>query len=275
MSSTAPPSLSQSGELSRPAGQDSAQPDPEVHGGSPTLSILVPVYNEGDSIEAVLRSLQSHVRTPHEVLVVYDFEEDDTIPVVKSLHRELPMVRLHHNDLGRGVLPAIRSGVSAAKGELVLVTMADGSDDHSSVDNMVEVARSGAVVVAASRYTKGGAQIGGPRLKALASRTAGWLLHIVGGLPIVDPTNNFKLYDRSFLLGTEIESDRGFEVALELTVKAHLLGLPIAEVPTIWRDRTAGQSRFRYRVLLPGYLRWFFVGLRARLRARTPGRPPG
>lgn len=55
----------------------------------------------------------------------------------------------------------------------------------------------------------------------------------------------------------QIESQAGFELALELTVKAHLAGRRIAEVPTVWRDRTAGVSRFQLRRWLPHYVRWY------------------
>ena len=100
--------------------------------------------------------------------------------------------------------------------------MADGSDEPQVVDPMVELAASGADVVSASRYMKGGHQVGGPLLKRLMSRTAGLTLHWFGGVATHDPTNNFKLYSRRFLDATPIESEAGFELALELTVKATL-----------------------------------------------------
>ena len=62
-----------------------------------------------------------------------------------------------------------------------------------------------------------------------------------------------------------IESTAGFELALELTVKATTMGRPVAEVPTTWRDRTAGQSNFKLRKWLPHYLRWYMVAVRHRL----------
>ncbi|MGH7863221.1 MAG: glycosyltransferase family 2 protein, partial [Candidatus Dormibacteraceae bacterium] len=65
-----------------------------------------------------------------------------------------------------------------------------------------------------------------------------------------------------------IESEAGFELALELTVKAHLGGMTIVEVPTTWRDRTAGESRFQTRKWLPHYLRWYRIGILHRLRRR-------
>lgn len=72
-----------------------------------------------------------------------------------------------------------------------------------------------------------------------------------------------------------LESDGGFEVGIELTVKAHLLGMRIAEVPTTWRDRTAGESHFETRRWIPHYLRWYRIGVTGRLRTRSAGRAIG
>lgn len=231
---------------------------PLCPGPVPELSIVMPVYNEGAGIAQVLRDLTAKVRTPHEVLVVYDFDEDSTLPAVRSLQGEIPRVRPLKNGLGPGVLNAMKAGIAAAAAPYVLVTMADGSDEYDRVDRMVELARSGADVVAASRYMRGGRQIGGPRIKRFISRMAGLTLHWFAGMPIHDPTSNFKLYSRRFLDAVVIESRAGFELALELSVKARLSRRVLAEVPTTWRDRTAGQSRFRITAWIPHYLRWYF-----------------
>jgi glycosyltransferase involved in cell wall biosynthesis len=244
---------------------------------APELSIVMPVYNEGEAVAAVLRALEASLTTSHETLVVYDFEGDTTVPVLAGLAVELPAVRGLRNDIGRGVLNALRAGLAAARGEYVLVTMADGSDEPEVVERMVGLARAGADVVAGSRYMRGGRQVGGPRLKALMSRLAGLSLHWFAGVPVHDATSNFRLYRRSFLDTVTIESRAGFELALELTVKATLAGRPMAEVPTTWRDRTSGQSNFRLRKWLPEYLRWYAVAFRGRLRrlgARFRSRSP-
>ena len=148
--------------------------------------------------------------------------------------------------------------------------MSDGSDEPHVVDSMVALARDGADVVSASRYMQGGHQVGGPPLKRLMSRTAGLTLHWFAGVPTHDPTNNFKLYSRRFLDTVTIESTAGFELALELTVKATLAGRRVAEVPTTWRDRTAGQSNFKLRQWLPHYLHWYRVAFRGRWFGRRP-----
>ena len=232
---------------------------------APVLSVVMPVFKEGDAVEPVLRALTAAIAEPHEILVVYDFDEDPTVPVIERLAAELPTVRGLRNDLGRGVLNAMKAGLAASSGAYVLISMADGSDEPHVVDSMVELARDGADVVSASRYMRGGRQIGGPPLKRLMSRTAGLTLHWFAGVPTHDPTNNFKLYSRRFLDTVTIESTAGFELALELTVKATIAGRRVAEVPTTWRDRTAGQSNFKLRKWLPHYLHWYWTAFRGRL----------
>ncbi|HJP89230.1 MAG TPA: glycosyltransferase family 2 protein [Candidatus Limnocylindrales bacterium] len=232
---------------------------PASASAAPEVSIVLPVYNEGEAVEPVLRGLAAAVKTPRELVVVYDFDGDTTVPVIARLAPEIPGLRGLRNDIGRGVLNAMKAGIAGTTGPYVLISMADGSDDPAAVDQMVELAKGGADVVSASRYMKGGRQIGGPPLKRLMSRVAGLTLHWFARVPTHDPTNNFKLYARRFLESTPIESTAGFELALELTVKATLQKRKIAEIPTTWRDRTAGQSNFKLRKWLPHYLHWYRV----------------
>ena len=237
----------------------SASVDAPTGSRTPELSIVLPVYNEGEAVERVLRGLATAVKTPHELVVVYDFDEDTTVPVVNRLVSEIPGLRGLRNDRGRGVLNAMKAGIAGTSAPYVLISMADGSDDPRDVDRMVELASGGADVVAASRYMKGGHQIGGPPLKRLMSRVAGLTLHWFARVPTHDATSNFKLYSRRFLDAVRIESTAGFELALELTVKATLQRRRIAEIPTTWRDRTAGQSNFKLWEWLPNYLHWYRV----------------
>ena len=243
------------------------QGGPDLIDDSPALSIVIPVYNEGENVVPTLRGVveRTHSR-PLEVLVVHDFDEDTTVPVVKRLQVEMPELRLHRNTLGRGVLNAMKSGLRAARAPYVLITMGDGSDNPDDIDKMYALARGGADVVAGSRYMRGGRQIGGPLLKRSMSRVAGLSLHWLGGVPVHDATSNFRLYSKRLLNQVTIESTGGFELGIELTVKAYLLGLRVAEVPTTWRDRTAGTSRFQLWQWLPRYLKWYRAGIAGRFR---------
>jgi dolichol-phosphate mannosyltransferase len=241
--------------------------------GRQQVSVVMPVFKEGEAVEPVIRALTAAITAPHEILVVYDFDEDPTVPVIERLSAELPTVRGLRNDLGRGVLNAMKAGIAASTGQYVLISMSDGSDEPHVVDAMVTLAQGGADVVSASRYMPGGRQLGGPPLKRLMSRVAGLTLHWFARVPTHDPTNNFKLYSRRFLDEVTIESTAGFELALELTVKASLAGRRVAEVPTTWRDRTAGQSNFKLRKWLPHYLHWYREAFVGRWLRRSPARP--
>ncbi|MFN0061418.1 MAG: glycosyltransferase [Myxococcaceae bacterium] len=231
---------------------------------APELHVVVPVYNEAENFPRFYETLKAAVKTPFRLLVVYDRDEDTTLPVARPLAEKDPLLVLVKNT-GKGVLGALKTGVAQPGSTAVLVTMADCSDDLTQVDQMMALFRQGHHVVVASRYMRGGAQRGGPFVKSLLSRLAGLSLHWVGGLPTRDPTNNFKLYSRALLDRVEIESTGGFEIALELTVKAHLLGLSITELPTVWTDRVAGQSNFKLMKWLPRYLRWYTEVFRGRL----------
>jgi hypothetical protein len=109
---------------------------------------------------------------------------------------------------------------------------------------------------------KGGKQTGGPFIKGLMARFAGLSLHYLAKLPTHDATNSFKLYRTSFLKKQKIESTGGFELGMELVVKAYLQGYKIMETPTIWTDRQEGKSNFKIIEWLPSYLKWYFIAFK-------------
>lgn len=229
--------------------------------GSGLVSLVIPVYNEAENILPVLDALKNNVDSKHEALLVYDFEEDTTLPPARRFGEGYEQLRLVRNTIGPGALNALKTGLEQAHGDVVIVTMADLSDDVTQIDDMARRIRDGAGVVAASRYMAGGRQVGGPPVKSMLSRLAGLSLYWLTGIGTHDATNNFKAYSRELLESAAVESGSGFELGLELTVKAYLAGHRIDEIPTTWRDRTAGESRFKVLKWMPGYLRWYLKGI--------------
>jgi dolichol-phosphate mannosyltransferase len=223
----------------------------------PRVSVVVTAKDEDEAIMAALARIAEAVEVPCEVLVVCDSLEDTTVPWVKKYAEEDDRVRLVVNTYGPGPARAIRAGFDAAAADVVVVTMADGCDDPQQIDQLTRLVERGVVVAAASRYSRGGQQVGGPLLKSLMSRTAGASLYIFARVGTWDPTNSFKAYNRDFVREVGIDSDKGFEVGIELVAKARRLRLPVAEVPTIWLDRTYGVSHFRIAKWLSAYLRWY------------------
>jgi len=220
-------------------------------------SIVIPAYNEGLSIQKTLELL-SHIRgVEMEVLLIVDTEHDKTIEFFHTARHKPAESKILVQSYGNGPANAIRYGIDVAQADCVVVMMADGSDDVKVIPDLVNLVSRGVVVACASRYMSGGQQIGGPRFKKFLSKTAGSILYSFAGVGTHDPTNSFKAYSRSFIGSVGIESRAGFEIGIELVAKARRRRLPIAEVPTIWLDRTAGQSNFKIGKWLPEYLRWF------------------
>jgi glycosyltransferase involved in cell wall biosynthesis len=234
------------------------------------LSIVIPVYNEGTNFPSLWAEINSQIRSKFTALVIYDFDEDDTKRVVQAIiDRGESRLRLIKNAIRPGVVGAILTGFDQVEHGPVLVVMADLSDDLGQVDAMVGLYRQGYHVVIGSRYMKGGGMEGGPWFKQFLSRTAGLTLHWLRGIPTHDASNAFKVYDRDMLRSLTIESQRGFELNLEITVKAFLQRYRITEIPSRWRDRSHGESRFRLWAWLPHYLKWFLHAF----RPKAPLRP--
>lgn len=231
----------------------------------PELSLVCPVYNEGANIASLIERLAREIRIAMELIIVYDSDDDDTLPVLSQLQPAFP-TRVVRNRFGRGALNAIKTGFAEASGKATLVVMADLSDDLAVVSRMFALVGAGYDVVCGSRYMPGGRHVGGPVLKGFLSRAAGVSLHWLAGVPTQDVTNSFKMYRTAFLRSLTFESSGGFEIGMEAVVKAYVSGGRITEVPSTWTDRVAGQSRFRLWRWLPKYLRWYFYAFRGRFR---------
>ena len=229
------------------------------------ISVVIPAYNEGESIVPVLDRIFDAVQSECEILVVVDFAQDTTVPVLQAYGEHEPRLKAVVSTYGRGPANAIRYGIDQVANPVIVVTMADGSDDPRQIDALARLVERGVVVAAASRYCASGQQVGGPLGKSLLSRTAGTSLGLLARVGTRDATNSFKAYSTEFIREVGIDSRSGFEIGLELTAKARRLRRPVAEVPTIWLDRTDGQSNFKLAEWIPRYLRWYRFAFGRRL----------
>lgn len=225
------------------------------------VNIVIPVYNEKGNIGRSLTRIKEEVKIPYQVTIVYDFDEDNSLPEAQEFNKNLNLdLFFVKNKYGRGALNAIKTGLYSSELPYTIVTMADLSDPPYVINSMLDKAiNEKCEIVCGSRYMKGGSQAGGLNLKSFLSRMAGLTLRYFAGVPTHDATNSFKLYSNKVLSSIEIESAGGFELGLELVVKSHLLGFKISEVPTSWEDRSEGQSRFQLYNWIPKYLKWYFM----------------
>ena len=242
---------------------------------APRLSVVIPAYNEGESVVRCLDRVFEGVHLPCEVLVVYDTPEDTTVPYLDKYARVDPRLVPVLNGYGKGPADAIRYGIDQARAPVVVVTMADGSDDAEQIDRLAKLVERGVVVAAASRYSRGGQQVGVLTPKRMLSKLAGLSLHWFARVGTHDATNSFKAYSRDFIREVGIQSDAGFEMGIELVAKARRLRRPVAEVPTIWLDRDDGGSNFRMLAWLRRYLRWYLLAFGPKLTPEELNRRTG
>ena len=228
------------------------------------LDILIPVFNEDEVIESTLREVEAKIKISYRIFIIYDFDEDSTLPVVYDYvkNNKAQNIVLLKNDYGRGVVNALRKGFDTANAATTLVCMGDLSDDLSVVDDMYKKITEGYDLICGSRYMKGGRQIGGPKFKTFLSRMAGLSLHWITRIPTHDISNSFKMYRTSMVKAFDLESTGGFEIGLEILVKAYIDGYKIGEIPSTWQDRAAGESNFKLWKWLPKYLKWYFLAIK-------------
>ena len=227
------------------------------------LSIVIPVYNEGVNLKILLRILKALVDVPHEVLVVHDIADDDSIPVVKEIQRTYPELKPVHNTLGRGVINAIKSGVNESKGDYILLIAADDIGPVFIIKDMLYLMDKGCDLVNATRYAYGGKNIGGVFMSQLLSRIANKLFHLISGTSLTDPTLGVKMFRRSRFNEIKLESNPvGWAVSFEFAIKAQIANWKLGEVPLISLNRIfAGKSSFRLGPWVKEYAKWFLWGM--------------
>ncbi len=239
------------------------------------LSILLPVRNEGVNLKIMIKILEAVIEVPHEVLVVCDTLDDDSVPVVAALQADHPSVRLIHNTLGRGVINAFRAGVEAAVGEIVLIFAADEVGPVLAIEDMLSLMNDGCDFVSCTRYAHGGQRLGGSLLGGLLSRLANRLFCSLANSAFSDATTGIKMFRRSVFGRLHLEAKPvGWAAAFEMAMKAQLAGLKLGEVPIVSIDRLyGGKSTFQLGPWFVEYLKWFWWGLLRLRRASRQGRP--
>lgn len=231
----------------------------------PPISIIVPVYNEGSNIALFLQALERAIKIKHEIIIVYDFDQDDTVPVSRKLKKQFPNIRLVKNILGPGLVNACKTGFMKSIGDFIVVMPGDLADDPKTINNMYKLAKQGYDIVCGTRYSKGGKQLGGGLVKTTLSRVAGLATPLLLGIPTSDLTNGFKLYNKMLLKKINIESRGGWEFSMEILIKAHMMGFKITETPSTWKERSYGKSKFKLFKWLPKYMYWYWWGFKNRI----------
>lgn len=230
------------------------------------LTIIIPACREEDTILKTLSALERHVRTPHETIVVNDYIDasDHTASLVSTYRRKHPNVRviIHPRKKGKGGFAStLARGIREVGRGAVVFVMADLCDQPETIDVMYKKILEGWDVVCGSRYTKGGGKIGGSWLQGLFSWFVNTTLFLGTGVPTRDVSNAFKMYRKNIFDRITVDETSGVECSMDWTLQVYFGGARITEIPTRWRGRTVGQSKFRLLERAPRYLRIYLWAL--------------
>ncbi len=211
------------------------------------LSIIIPAYNEEKTVGDVLAQIDHldwrSLGMEREVIVVDDGSTDRTSEVAGGF----PGVRLIRHPVNRGKGRAVRTGLSHATGDVILIQDADLEYPPSNYPNLLApIVRGEARVVYGSRFKSRWYPAGMRPANFMANRFGTWLQNRLYGTHLSDAATGHKVFHRDVLRQLTLESE-GFELCVELNARTSRLKIPIQEVPIPYRARSFRQGKkFRW-----------------------------
>ena len=209
--------------------------------------VVVPTYNEKENVNRMATTVLD--ASPHvDVLFVDDNSPDGTGEIADALARSHDRVHVLHRKakegLGRAYLAGFRWALERDY-RFVMEMDCDFSHDPAEIPNFRDKALAGADLVLGSRYVGGIRVINWPLSRLMLSRGAGIYVQLVTGMPFSDPTGGFKCFRRELLESYDFDTvkSNGYGFQIEMTHKAWMRGFRIEEIPIVFEDRTAGESK--------------------------------
>ena len=214
--------------------------------------VIVPTYNEAENVEKMLGALGEVFSTASfdgHVLIVDDGSPDGTGRLADAVAATDPRVAVLHRATKAGIGPAYREGFRhalAAGAQLIVEMDCDFSHDPNDLPRLVAAAADADLVLGSRYIFGGGVRHWGPLRRAI-SRGGCWYARRILGITIRDLTGGFKCFHRRVLetipLGDVSAAGYGFQI--EMTWRALLAGFRVVEIPIIFTERVAGQSKMR------------------------------
>jgi dolichol-phosphate mannosyltransferase len=224
------------------------------------LSVVIPAYNEAESIPETLQSLYATLEKhgiEHEIWVTNDNSKDTTAEVLAALQKDIPTLVFETNNGPNGFGYAVRYGLERYSGDCVAVFMADMSDDPEDLVSYFRTMESQNVdAVFGSRWIKGGKVVDYPRHKRVINRIANFIVKTMMRIDYNDTTNAFKLYKRTTMDGLKPFMSPHFNLTIELPLKTIVRGYSYSVVPNSWTNRKYGESNLKIKEMGS---RYFFI----------------
>jgi dolichol-phosphate mannosyltransferase len=222
------------------------------------ILVIIPTYNESENIAKIIPQVLMHSNESNEfnVLVVDDNSPDGTAAIVKGMSNKNVFIIEREGKLGlgtayvRGFYYAIEN-----KFDLVFEMDADFSHDPKYLPEFLEKIDEGYDMVVGSRYINGVSVLNWPMSRLILSYVANIYTRIVTGLKVKDTTAGFACYKVSSLSQIDLDKVRsnGYSFQIEMKFKMYKKGFKIVEIPILFIDRRAGESKMSRKVVYEAY----------------------
>lgn len=216
------------------------------------LSVCIPAYNEEGNIGKTIETISTVLREssiPFEIVIANDNSKDGTEAVVRSKMEAGIPIRLINRIPPGGFGRALRSTLDHFQGDIVVIVMADMSDDPQDIVRYYKMINLGYDAVFGSRFIKGSVVTDYPRVKLIANRLGNKLIQLLFRTPHNDLTNSFKAYRAEAIRSIVPLYSSHFNLTIELSLGILTRGFKIAQMPINWYGRTWGRANFKIREL--------------------------
>jgi len=229
-----------------------------------SLTIILPIHNEKESLPIMIRLLNSTLKIKHEILAIYEDDKDNAKSIGQELMKEIEEFKIIKNKYGRGVRFSIQTGIDLAKYDTIFITAVDEIFPIISIEAMYqEIFIRNFDFVSGTRYSKGGARLGGSIIGSFLSRLSNFIFNKLTKSQLTDFTTGIKMMKKQVWNSIEFNSKPiGWAFAFELSIKAIIANYKVCEIPFKSVDRLfGGKSTFKVGAWTLEYLKWFFYGI--------------
>jgi len=229
-----------------------------------SLTIILPIHNEKESLPIMIRLLNSTLKIDHEIIAVYEDDKDNAKTIGQELMKEIKEFKIIKNKYEKGVRFSIQTGVDLAKYDTIFITAVDEIFPIISIETMYqEIFIRNFDFVSGTRYSKGGARLGGSIIGSFLSRLCNFIFNKLTKSHLTDFTTGIKMMKKQVWNSIEFNSKPvGWAFAFELSIKTIIANYKVCEIPFKSVDRLfGGKSTFKVGAWTLEYLKWFFYGI--------------